>query len=80
MDTKISHADLVTETDRAVEKMVMEFVRSKYPTHRSVANGQYRRKEGNILFNDAGSTEGRKRFTRILIENGFYIRDFNQVA
>ncbi|XP_041375505.1 inositol monophosphatase 1-like [Gigantopelta aegis] len=36
VETKISHADLVTESDRAVEKMVMDFVSSKYPSHKFI--------------------------------------------
>ncbi|KAK6178477.1 hypothetical protein SNE40_013263 [Patella caerulea] len=36
VNTKQSAADLVTETDQAVEKMVQEIISQKYPTHKFI--------------------------------------------
>lgn len=31
--TKESYADIVTETDQAVEKLIISLLKEKYPTH-----------------------------------------------
>ena len=33
METKEGFADLVTETDKAVEKMIFDFLKSKFKDH-----------------------------------------------
>lgn len=46
IESKLSFADLVTETDKNVEKLVFEALKEKYPSHKfigeeSVAAGNY---------------------------------------
>lgn len=36
IESKQSFADLVTETDKNVEKMVFEFLRDKFPAHKFI--------------------------------------------
>ena len=36
VDTKLSYADLVTKTDKAVEEMVFSTVKEAYPAHKWV--------------------------------------------
>ncbi|CAD6884875.1 unnamed protein product [Tilletia controversa] len=41
IDIKLNTADLVTETDQAVEKLVMEAIKAKYPSHKFIGEESY---------------------------------------
>ncbi|KAK0522777.1 hypothetical protein OC834_001165 [Tilletia horrida] len=41
IDTKLNTADLVTETDQAVERLIMEAIQAKYPTHKFIGEETY---------------------------------------
>jgi len=41
VDTKSNPSDLVTETDRLVEKNILEAIRAKYPTHKLIGEESF---------------------------------------
>ncbi|KAK3765156.1 hypothetical protein RRG08_027795 [Elysia crispata] len=52
VDTKMSAADLVTETDQAIEKMVESMIVKKYPTHRFIGEESTKDHEKHKLTDD----------------------------
>lgn len=40
MDTKESFADIVTETDQAVERFIINSIKEKYPEHKYVSGNK----------------------------------------
>jgi len=53
--TKSTYADLVTETDKNVEEMIIGCLRKKFPTHRylvcAIRNGSMKSKDNNYYIN-----------------------------
>ncbi|RUS78279.1 hypothetical protein EGW08_013970, partial [Elysia chlorotica] len=52
VDTKMSAADLVTETDHAIEKMVESMIVQKYPTHRFIGEESTKDHEKHQITDD----------------------------
>ncbi|GFS11540.1 inositol monophosphatase [Elysia marginata] len=52
VDTKMSAADLVTETDQAIEKMVETMIMKKYPSHKFIGEESSKDGERHTLTDD----------------------------